>query len=548
MFHGVDKSLVPNEAEFEVMQMQSANVKNKFKLLKDAKDGEFVDLVVQVVKEPFDMGDKFTLWVTDFTDNPGFFHYTFGGVSAYEGQPGDPYGYGAKYDKSKSSNDWQGPFGKKSMQITCWEPHASAIREHSISTGNWLSLRNLQIKFGHSGSNLEGFLREDRGAYGSKINITPLNPLLDSENINPNLKEALRRKRDYEKTKKSQLREISAAAEAGQKRKARQALDAQSKPKEFTHKAPSKARRDAKRAKMSAPQDKNQVPDASDVAQKEVPDLNSSGRFSSFFFVSIGVLIIKLAVKYENECKPVSSIADILKPAVHSTSIDGQEVSLQLPFVNASYRVIARVVDFKPPRLEDFALSRKITEYDALSDNEGTEFETDSDHDVMADFTAKRHWEWRFYLQIEDAVVSDGQKKERVWVVVDNAAAQCLLNADASDLRRDSENLETIRQRLFLLWGDLEESKSRKEKKKQESLRTMGQQPPMDSSDGESEQRPVRKQQQQTEQVVSNRPFSCCVRQYGVRVPESEEAKADAGDGKRWQRMYSLFGTRICAT
>jgi len=42
-----------------------------------------------------------------------------------------------------------------------------------------------------------------------------------------------------------------------------------------------------------------------------------------------------------------------------------------------------------------------------------------------------------------------------------------------------------------------------------------------------------------------NKAFTCCIRQYGVKVDEENPAKADAGKGKRWQRMFGLFGTQI---
>jgi protection-of-telomeres protein 1 len=42
-----------------------------------------------------------------------------------------------------------------------------------------------------------------------------------------------------------------------------------------------------------------------------------------------------------------------------------------------------------------------------------------------------------------------------------------------------------------------------------------------------------------------NRPFTCCIQQYGVQMQEHDKTKADAGDGKRWQRVFSIFGTTI---
>lgn len=44
---------------------------------------------------------------------------------------------------------------------------------------------------------------------------------------------------------------------------------------------------------------------------------------------------------------------------------------------------------------------------------------------------------------------------------------------------------------------------------------------------------------------VQNKGFTCCIKQYGVKVDEDDPRKANAGDGKRWQRLFGLFGTMI---
>lgn len=218
----------------------------------------------------------------------------------------------------------------------------------------------------------------------------------------------------------------------------------------------------------------------------------------------------------------------------HETTIDGEAVKLALPFINANYRSNVHVVDFMPSQLVDFSRPRKVSEYDALTDHE-----PDSESEAEATTSAAAtDWEWLFYLQLEDAVVRPGQQKKRLWVVVDNQAAQCLMNLDASDLRRSREDLDALRNRLFILWGELEEHKARAEKA---VLATNLDRPPDDSDDDE---RPATKPPQTT----ANRPFSCCVRQYGAKVAEPDKRKADAGNGRRWQRMFGLFGTRIATT
>lgn len=235
----------------------------------------------------------------------------------------------------------------------------------------------------------------------------------------------------------------------------------------------------------------------------------------------------------------------MLEPVFHPTTIDGKSVKLQLPFVNNNYRANVRVVDFLPPNLEAFAFPKKPSEYDVLSDNDGTSSESEDEGDMMTEFTAVRDWQWRFYLQLEDAVVPPNQQKKRVWVAVDNQAAQCLMNLDASNLRHDKENLDNLRQTLWQLWGDLEEHKARELANKAKAIKAAakGDQPPPDSDDEEA---PTAKADSAaTTAQVSNRAFPCCIRQYGVRVREPDATKADAGKGRRWQQMFGLFGTRI---
>lgn len=48
-----------------------------------------------------------------------------------------------------------------------------------------------------------------------------------------------------------------------------------------------------------------------------------------------------------------------------------------------------------------------------------------------------------------------------------------------------------------------------------------------------------------TVDAVSNKAFSCCIRQYGAKVKENDPSKANAGSDKKWKRMFGLFGTQI---
>lgn len=279
LYGTINKERMPSETEFEVMKINSTNVKKKFAELKDARDGMFADMVVQIVREPYDVGDKMTLWVSDYTEHSSFYSHKFTGGGSSERPTGDPYGYQDRLSGTQQTSEWTGPFGQMSMQVTCFEPHASIIRDQRLTVGTWISLRNLQIKFGHNSANLEGYLREDRGAQGIKINISQLDHL-DSETASHELKNALRRKRDYETDKKTQLKSLTEAAIAGRKRKAELGLDAET---------PAKSRKNAKKKRAEGRASKQeeykrkagQVDDVSqdqDETANDIPDaLNTQG-------------------------------------------------------------------------------------------------------------------------------------------------------------------------------------------------------------------------------------------------------------------------------
>lgn len=250
-------------------------------------------------------------------------------------------------------------------------------------------------------------------------------------------------------------------------------------------------------------------------------------------------------------------MVDILQPATYQTTVEGTPLSLKLPFTVSQYRANVRVIDFHPQRLQDFASVRKKTEYDVLSDNSHSESDSDEEEAGSLDsFAAKRTWEWRFALRLQDATPLKDQKKQgnkqnnTMWVVVDNMDAQLLTGLDACNLRADSGELCNLREKMFILWGDLEERKSKQlaeiDKKKEKKARTGKKGPaecPPDSSDAETGDKQSGKDV--GSMAPSNRPFTCCIRQYGVRVREPNEAKADAGDGKRWERVFGLFGTKV---
>lgn len=265
LYDTIDKDCIPDQEDFSTRAELSMNIRERFTLLADVRDGKFADLIVQVVREPFDLVDKICLWVSDWTENAKFFHRTDDSPDWSDGMPvrdGDPYGYTNKFKKSKGpeadDGKWHGPLGKRSIQLTCWDPHADFIR-HQVEIGTWLHLRNVQIGYGHNSANLEGFLRGEReySAFSNKINVQILDPQADGEKIDTRLRDAIRRKRDYEKQK--------GHTKGGQKRKA----------EELPRKENSKARRRAAREKA------NKEAEEKESKAQLIPNLNDQSKLPS---------------------------------------------------------------------------------------------------------------------------------------------------------------------------------------------------------------------------------------------------------------------------
>ncbi|PNH30688.1 hypothetical protein BJF96_g5896 [Verticillium dahliae] len=500
LYHSINKSSVPSEAQFRERAEQSLNLKDKFSRLEHVREGKFYDLVVQVVREPYDLVDKATVWITDYTENETFFPMTAGCEES------DPYNYtpAKTTNASQSSTSaFQGPYGKRCAYVR---------------------LKNIQIKYGHNGQYLEGFLRQDREASLFKVQIEVLETT-DAENTDVHLKELIRRKRDYFKGRKKDIKLASAGATGSQKRSVAEESGGQ--------KMNARKRRALQRAAISS----NVSPDG-DNAQGPVADLNGY-------------------VRCANEDQPASNIKSLIKRVHYSTTSHGTAMDIQLPFTCLKYRVNARVIDFHPPRLLDFACSRKRSETDILSDCSSSSSDMDEEDNGVLN-SSEVVWEWRFALSLQEASAPGQQKDgtpETVWVFVDNGEAEHLTGLTACDLRKHPDTLSQLRERLFTLWGNLEELKSKQtakpKAKKPPPKPNNG--PPPDSSDEEA----VKKRREADTTAgdahgspnpglaPQNRPFSCCVRQYGVRVPEEDPQKANAGEGKRWERAYGLFGTKV---
>lgn len=206
-----------------------------------------------------------------------------------------------------------------------------------------------------------------------------------------------------------------------------------------------------------------------------------------------------------------------------------------------------RVVDFYPSNLEDFVRRTRVKPQHQgleLLSNDGDSVLSFSGDDSGAEETET--WEWRFWLRLEDATpdVMPGEPRQSFWALVDNHAGQCLINLDAEDLRSNQDMLERFREHMFILWGNLADIKLAMETQKAgKANRKQGQRkeapPPHsdDDDDGHGDGHPAPK--------VSNRPFPCSIEQYGIKMPESDPEKANAGEGRRWQRIFKIYGVRM---
>ncbi|KAK4177938.1 hypothetical protein QBC36DRAFT_386318 [Triangularia setosa] len=544
-YHKLDKSNAPSEDAFRQAAQRSANIRDKFSLLQDVQADKFYDLIVRVVRQAHhDFDNKATLYVSDYTENPAFHHYSPENLA--EGQGGDEWGYTFTQPES-TAEKWIGPEGKRSLQVTCWEPHAGVLLD-DVKLGSWIKLRNVQIKYGHDSKYLEGFVREDQ-TYPNRINIHPLD-LDDCENMDDRLKEALRRLQASDKEKNKQIKDIKSAQVAGQKRKVSEQLALSSKQRRAERrmleqkKREERARQSVVAASPAAPSTKSDRP-----KQNSTQDLIRAGNRQ---------------VMCEQINVTPTTIETMLEPRYIHVKVGADTVSVQVPFVNQKYLSFVRVVDFSPSSIEDFAVSRKITQYQDISDSENSgqsSLDEDESSGGDSDPTVRRVWEWRFSLLLEDASPVDGPASpSQVWVVINNSSGQCLTNLDADDLRGNNERLSQFRDIMHILWGNLEEVKTSREavknSKKQPSKQQVNsrpgsrgssrpgfkgsggdriQMPDLDSDEEEQAIVDGRLAKTGSEIALVNKPFMCCIKQYGIKTGRKDE----------WIRVFAMDGVRI---
>lgn len=417
----------------------------KFKLIQNLQPNMFADICGEVVKMfPAQWGCD--LYITDYTPNEQMRYYPKPEEETDQERDGDTYGYTGPPKKA-----WPGPYEWLVLKVNLKYPHASYANEY-VKEGDCVLLQNVKGNLSREGSSrLEADLWAEYDA-PDKIKIKKL-----KDASIPEIQALKLRKEKYW---------ASRGVKPGQSEE--ETTESKAKKKEAAKKLKKKERRAARLAQ--------EVEEAAELAKKS---LNRNMRCT-------------------HEDVPVTKVLDILDPqnTKHINSApDGREYIL--PFINVKYRAKVRVVDYEPKDLEDFAVRPE------------TEYSSDDDPDDM-DWvnTSSPSYEWYFSLLLEDASMppsANETERQRIWVHVHHENAQFLLGklGDPEDLQHNSSLLSELREKLFLMWGNLEET-----------------------GGGEEE--------------LSNLPFECVIMEYGIPLEEGNEASLG-----NWKRMYAMEGASI---
>lgn len=436
---------------------KSATFGEKFHIISDTHHYMFADICAQVVRKfPSHFGTC-ELYVTDYTENKDMFLYRPPEDPEERERDGDTYGYTGPPKK-----DWTGPWGQLVLKVNLKDPHAN-YANRQVEQGDLVLLRNVKMKM-RDGSKLEGDMWPD-DMNPEKVQIRKM---IRHELEPPEIKELMGRKERY-----WAARERKAVA---REKAERPKMTETERKKEKAARKKEKKQRDLEKAAALA--EPGQRPKTKGQSKA---DLNPNVRCS-------------------HEEVPISTIRDILDPddkRHKNTTPDG--ITYALPFVNAKYRARVRVVGFSPERLEDFAVSESVDDDDK------------SENSLQMDWESSPKYHWSFSLTLQDASrqKSSHDSEDHICVNLGHEEATYLLGntiEDPVDLRTDARALARLRDKLFLLWGNLEE---------------------VSNSD-----------------TLSNRPFECCLMEYGVEMDDVEEAE-NVSSVLRYQRLYRLNGVTI---
>ncbi|KAI9830223.1 MAG: hypothetical protein M1838_005820 [Thelocarpon superellum] len=487
--------------------------RDRFSLIKDISVDCFYDLVCQVVKVYTGGGRTVELYVTDYTKHDELFNYEWGRVPAEHGGHGD--------GDSKKYPAFEGPYGKHILSVVLWEPQADFARD-KVHVGDNIFLRNMRTKRDQSGSKLEGALGRD-AKYPDRIEIWHI-----KEREDERVKALLRRKRAYWKTANAERERYLDDIEPQLKR-GHEDAEEEGDPDPRTR---AKKRSKGKESKGAEPR------------EREAPGTAGNSDLQRHFEVNKHVRCLHPSI-------PTRPLAEIIQGMNHENKSPGGIVYRQ-PFHNIKCCARIRVIDFFPPRLADFAVPCGSSEFDVLSDSdgdaggedgEGGDSPSDKSDGGFRISARDQKWEWRFSLLVEDGHAKAGgssnqERPARMKLLVAQEDAEFMLSMRAEDLGKNPEALARLREKLFVLWGDLEERKSQ-----------MG----LVRTDAKSSRPRTKPDAGATHDIAvpttaSARTFECCIMEYGIKSSSAGRDNVEAGKQRwqgEWERRFRLFGVTI---
>lgn len=460
----------------------------KFRLISECRHYDFADLCAQVVKKFPNHYGNCDLYVTDYTENQDMFYYHPPGEDAAQERAGDPHGY-----INAQRREFPGPYGWLVLKVNLKDPHANyANRE--VKEGDFVLLKNVKLKaMNQMGAKLEGDMWPDT-RNPEKVQVVKMKHRDYAE-----VQAVLARKEKYWNARKAKdQRGDTKKLSKAEKKKLKKARERDQSKNEKTAAM-------TKHSRQLANGDSNL--DTTDHAQ---PACNKNVRCS-------------------HEEIPTTSIAAIVDPndqRRHTNTLSNNQ-SYILPFTNAKYRTRARVIGFFPKHLEDFAIPLDDNDDNNVNSPTQTSLPKSSDEP-----STKYIWSFSLLLctptptTTATTTTSSSSSDEKIWVTLHHSAAQFLFGndmPDPTDLHQNPMLVGKLREKLWTLWGNLEEVER----------------------DGEGEV---------VGGSLSNLSFECCLVEYGVEVDEGDEdGERDRAQGeeggvvrvKGWKKKFGMFGVTI---
>lgn len=239
---------------------QGSSRRDKFSLIKDVEIGKYYDLVGQVVKIYPGYGSV-ELYITDYTSNPNLYNREWG----YPEGDRDVDDFGHIRRKAPTTSQWPGPFGKLTITITLWPPHADFARK-IVQEKDYVFLRNVRIK-NSKDSKTEGSMHSDK-IHADRVDVSVVTDHRENERV----RDIQRRKLQYNERFKAQSRNFVQEARL-RKRKGNE----EEKP---LSKGQKKRRKQHEQASKPTRQDESRKNEVQSFPNPSKSDLNKSGKLS----------------------------------------------------------------------------------------------------------------------------------------------------------------------------------------------------------------------------------------------------------------------------